>query len=38
MAVYKQLYGDFEVWVRPLNMFLEHVVVEGIEKRRFEPL
>lgn len=38
MAVYKQLYGEFEVWVRPLNMFLEHVVVEGIEKRRFEPL
>ena len=38
LAVYKQLYGEMGIWVRPLQMFLETIVVDGVELRRFEPL
>ena len=27
MVVYKMLYGDFSLWVRPLTMFLEDVTI-----------
>ena len=40
MVVYKatyQLEGE-NLWVRPLAMFMETVVVEGIELKRFEKL
>lgn len=36
MVVYRALYGDFELWVRPLTMFLEDVEVRGQRMRRFE--
>jgi hypothetical protein len=36
MVVYKKLYDDFSMWVRPLSMFLEIVEVEGKKIHRFE--
>lgn len=36
MVVYRALYGDNELWVRPLEMFLENVKVEGEETPRFK--
>ena len=35
MVVYRTLYGDHSLWVRPLGMFLENVVVDGTEVPRF---
>lgn len=35
MVVYRTLYGDFSLWVRPLNMFTEDVVFEGKNVKRF---
>jgi len=36
LVVYKTLYGDFGLWVRPLAMFLETVEVGGKTVPRFE--
>lgn len=36
MVVYQQQYGDEGVWVRPLEMFLETVEVEGKQVPRFQ--
>ncbi|MCC6818493.1 MAG: DUF1653 domain-containing protein [Bacteroidia bacterium] len=36
LVLYKQLYGEFELWVRPLNMFNESVEVKGVLMPRFE--
>jgi hypothetical protein len=36
MVVYRALYGDFGLWVRPLQMFLKNVEVEGKILKRFE--
>jgi hypothetical protein len=38
LVVYRKLYGDGSMWVRPLAMFLEDVVVEGRKVPRFEWL
>ena len=35
LVVYRALYGKFDLWVRPLAMFLEAVVVESRDVRRF---
>lgn len=35
VVVYRALYGKFDLWVRPLAMFLEAVVVESRDVRRF---
>lgn len=36
MVVYKALYGDHGLWVRPLEMFKETVVIDGVSKPRFQ--
>ena len=36
LVVYLCLYGEYGVWVRPLEMFTETVVVEGQSVPRFE--
>lgn len=43
MVVYKALYeseefGNNALWVRPKAMFLESVIVEGREMKRFEKI
>lgn len=38
MVVYRPLYDDTGMWVRPLAMFLETVVHEGRTVRRFERI
>ena len=35
-VVYEALYGDHDVWVRPLTMFLEDVTIEGKAQPRFQ--
>jgi hypothetical protein len=36
MVVYKQLYDDGGLWVRPLKMFLENIEVDGKIMPRFK--
>lgn len=36
MVVYKTLYGDFSLWVRPLVMFNEEIEYNGKKVKRFE--
>ena len=36
LVVYRCLYGEFGLWVRPLAMFTEMVVVLGQEVPRFK--
>lgn len=38
VVVYQALYGEQGLWVRPLGMFEEMVVVDGREVRRFSPV
>jgi hypothetical protein len=35
LVVYRQEYGDHGLWVRPKQMFLETVMVDGQELPRF---
>ncbi len=35
LVVYRQDYGDRGLWVRPLTMFQETVVVNGVAQVRF---
>ncbi|MBP2645049.1 MAG: hypothetical protein H6Q75_489 [Firmicutes bacterium] len=35
-VVYKQLYGDESLWIRPFSMFNETICVEGKIRPRFE--
>jgi hypothetical protein len=35
LVIYRALYGEGQFWVRPLNMFLETVEVEGKKVPRF---
>jgi len=36
LVLYKALYGDYGLWVRPKEMFLEKIEKEGKEIFRFE--
>lgn len=38
LAVYRALYGNNELWVRPVKMFLEKVEVDGKKEPRFRYL
>jgi hypothetical protein len=38
LVVYRALYGDMELWVRPRGVFLEIVSVDGVEQPRFRRL
>lgn len=38
MVVYRPLYGEGGLWVRPLSMFTETVVFHGKQMPRFEKL
>ena len=38
VVVYRALYGERGVWVRPTAMFVETVVVDGARQPRFAPI
>lgn len=38
MVVYRALYGECGLWVRPLSMWNEYVEYEGGRVRRFEKV
>jgi hypothetical protein len=38
MVVYRPLYGEGELWVRPAAMFVEDVVIDGKAQPRFARL
>jgi hypothetical protein len=38
LVVYRALYGAFGLWVRPREMFLGDVQVDGRSMRRFAPV
>ena len=38
MVVYRALYGERGLWVRPAKMFFETIERDGRTMRRFEPV
>ncbi len=38
MVVYRALYSEGQIWVRPLKMFLEEIEVDGKKILRFSPV
>ena len=38
MVVYRALYGERGLWVRPAKMFFETVECDGRTMKRFEPV
>ena len=36
LVVYRCLYGNYDLWVRPLTLFLETVTIDGHTQKRFE--
>ena len=38
MTLYRALYGDHGLWVRPAAMFNEHVEIGGVRQPRFTRL
>ncbi len=37
-VVYRTLYGNFDLWIRPKSMFLEQVMVDGVAMPRFRSI
>lgn len=35
LTLYRALYGEHGLWVRPAAMFMEDVVIEGVKQARF---
>ncbi len=35
MTLYRALYGERGLWVRPAAMFMEDVVIDGVQQPRF---
>ncbi|SMD07976.1 DUF1653 domain-containing protein [Sporomusa malonica] len=35
VVIYRALYGEFGLWVRPKAMFCENIIIEGREVPRF---
>jgi hypothetical protein len=35
LVVYRTLYGNYDLWVRPLAMFTENITVDGQQVPRF---
>ena len=38
LVLYRPMYGDENLWVRPFTMFFEKVIVDGLEVPRFKYL
>ena len=38
MVVYRPLYGEGRLWVRPLNLFMDTVLLNGVTAPRFERI
>jgi hypothetical protein len=38
LVVYQALYGDGDIWVRPVSMFCENVLIEKKSQPRFQLL
>lgn len=38
VVIYKALYGNCELWVRPLKMFMEQITRDGETFNRFEEI
>jgi hypothetical protein len=38
LVLYRPLYGDSGLWVRPYAMFFEHIDIDGRRQPRFAPL
>lgn len=38
LVVYRALYGEHGLWVRPLAMFLEKMTIDGVEQPRFRKI
>jgi len=36
VVVYQALYGERNIWVRPVSMFLENILIEGVARPRFK--
>ena len=38
LVLYRALYGEQGLWVRPHAMFFERIEVDGVQRPRFEPV
>ena len=38
LVLYRPLYGERGLWVRPHAMFFENIVAEGVRQPRFAPV
>ena len=38
LTLYRALYGEHGLWVRPAAMFMEDVEIEGVKQARFEKI